>query len=58
MGHTEKMCDRNSPPSISDEANHRKNDQVGIVWPFIKLKKKFEKIIKDLYKKNIQVKIL
>lgn len=40
MGHTEKMSDRNSPPSISDEANHRKNDQVGIVWPFIKLKKK------------------
>lgn len=58
MGHTEKMCDRNSPPPISDEANHRKNDQVGIVWPFIKLKKNFEIIIKDLYKKNIQVKIL
>lgn len=52
MGHTEKMCDRNSPPSISDEANHRKNDQVGIVWPFIKLKKKFKIIIKDWNKKK------
>lgn len=37
MGYTEKMSDRNSPPSISDEANHRKNDQVGIVWHFIGL---------------------